>query len=377
MKPRKDSVSLDDLNPLDLEGTAEDIAFVERWLTVTARKTLVWASVVDGWKKNAALAAAAPNKALPAVPAESRVVPLRNESQVIGETVAGLAQRYRTHERSPYRKLRYKTRVNYDNMIKRLLKDCGDDTLADLKTENIRLLYDRWSTTGQSSAHSLITMMRGLINFGADVLGDRECDRLSSVLHRMRFKAVRRSRSEGLTADQANAIRAMAHKMGRPSIALAQAFQFDCALTQKDVIGEWVPETEPGPLNVLHEGKKWLGGLRWEEISHLMLRHTPSNGGETIEIDLRQKEMVIEELRLLGELPRSGPVVVCEFSEFPWTSYEFRRWWRKVADACRIPKNVKNMDSRAGADERERPKARSNDPLLEQTVRTTPSEARH
>jgi hypothetical protein len=34
--------------------------------------------------------------------------------------------------------------------------------------------------------------------------------------------------------------------MGWHSIALAQAIQFDCALRQKDVIGEWVPESEPG-----------------------------------------------------------------------------------------------------------------------------------
>jgi hypothetical protein len=28
---------------------------------------------------------------------------------------------------------------------------------------------------------------------------------------------------------------------------------------------------------------------------------------------------------------------------------EFRRWWRKIADACDIPKNVRNSDSRVKA----------------------------
>jgi hypothetical protein len=232
--------------------------------------------------------------------------------------------------------------VNYDNLIKRIMKDCGDDQLADLKNENFRALYEGWSVTGKSMAHSLVTMMRGLINFGAVVLKDEQCERLSVVLHNMRFR-VERPRTEGLTAAQVNAIRAMAHKMGRPSLALAQALQFECALTQKDVIGEWVPIAEQGESEVTDNGKKWLHGLRWEEINDLTLRRAGN------EFKLMHKPMVMEELNKLGELPTGGPVIVCEFSDLPWTPYEFRRWWRKVADACGIPKNVRNMDSRMGS----------------------------
>ncbi|MER2251489.1 hypothetical protein ABS772_16340 [Methylorubrum podarium] len=35
------------------------------------------------------------------------------------------------------------------------------------------------------------------------------------------------------------ALRAAAHEVGRPSIALAVTLQFDLGLRQKDVIGEW------------------------------------------------------------------------------------------------------------------------------------------
>ena len=45
----------------------------------------------------------------------------------------------------------------------------------------------------------------------------------------------------------------------------------------------------------------------------------------------------------------SGPIVVSEWDKLPWTAIEFRRWWRIVADACGIPREVRNMDSRAGA----------------------------
>ena len=38
-------------------------------------------------------------------------------------------------------------------------------------------------------------------------------------------------------------------------------------LRQKDVIGEWVPRSEPGPSDIWNsDGEKWLRGLRWQEI---------------------------------------------------------------------------------------------------------------
>jgi len=207
--------------------------------------------------------------------------------------------------------------------------------------------------------HAVAGMLRILATYGATVLKRRDCRELRITLRDVQFKRGQ-ARNERLTAEQANEIRAMAHKMGRPSIALAQAFQFECPLKQKDVIGEWVPVTEEGPSDLIHDGKKWLRGLRWEEIDQdWLLRHTTSWGGKDIQVDLQQKPMVMEELgeelARLGKRPqRVGPVIVCEFSKVPWTTHEFRRWWRKVADACGIPKNVRNMDTRTD-DQRQGP----------------------
>jgi hypothetical protein len=212
-------------------------------------------------------------------------------------------------------------------------------------------------------------MVRGLANFGLETLEHPDCERLCVVLHNLRFK-VEKPRTERLTEEQAIAIRAKAHQMGRASIALAQAFQFDCKLTQKDVIGEWVPLAEEETGHAIHEDKKWIRGLRWEEISELMLRHTASNGGVVLEFDLRRAPMVMEELRLLKVMPPKGPVIICEFTGVPWQAPEFRRWWRKIADACGVPKNVKNMDSRAGGDDPERHKTRSSNGLSHRNIDT-------
>jgi hypothetical protein len=95
---------------------------------------------------------------------------------------------------------------------------------------------------------------------------------------------------------------------------------------------------------------KWLRGIRWEQIDeNLVLRHVTSNGGKHVELRLSEAPMVMTEFAKLGKRPSSGPVIVCEFSKLPWTNHEFRRWWRKVADACGIPRTVKNMDTRAPA----------------------------
>jgi hypothetical protein len=267
-------------------------------------------------------------------------------------TVASLARSYQTDADSPYRKVRFQTRGYYDRLLGRLTTDHGDDLLADIKARNLLRWHEDWTAEGTeklSMGHALIGMFRTLVNFGATFLEDEECERLSARLHRMRFEQGK-PRNEALTAEQATAIRKEAHRRGRPSIALAQAFQFELMLRQKDVIGEWVPIPEPGHSDITHGNEKWLRGVRWNEIDKdMILRHVTSKRQKEIEVNLRNAPMVMEELALLPEIPASGAIVVNERSGMPFHEQEFRRRWRDMADACGIPKTVRNMDSRAGA----------------------------
>lgn len=119
---------------------------------------------------------------------------------------------------------------------------------------------------------------------------------------------------------------------------------------QRDVVGEWVPVSEPGESDVVHNGMKWLRGVRWEEIDdNMMLRHLTSKRQKNIEINLRNAPMILEEFAFLNYRPPTGPIVICDTNGLPWSATEFRRKWRLVADFVGIPKNVKNCDSRAGA----------------------------
>jgi len=276
-------------------------------------------------------------------------------------TVASLIEAYKTDPDSPFHKKRYATRRFYLTLCRRLEADMGDKRLADIKARELLHWNEAITEAGHiPMAHALIGMLRTLVNFGATLLDSPECERLSGMLSKMRFP-MGKSRSERLTAQQAAAIRERARAVFRPSIALAQAFQFECMLRQKDVIGEWVPEAEKGWSDIHHDGFKWMRGLRWEEINQdFVLTHVTSKRQKEITVDLKLAPMIMGKLHYaLGsnaigglqrdKFPAAGPVIFFEGDQLPWDANEFRRQWRKIADACGIPKSVKNMDSRAGA----------------------------
>ena len=275
-------------------------------------------------------------------------------------TLKGLIYCYQTDKDSPYRKLRPKSRYHYDKVCSLVERDYGDTEIAEISARMLLRWHERWGAGGKvTAAHHYIGMVRILTNFGAKFLEDKECERLSGVLHRMRFP-MGKPREERLTVEQANLIRAKAHEVGRPSIALAQAFQFECILRQKDVIGEWVSRSDvAGPVDVYEGNNAWLRGLRWEEIDNAMiLTHITSKRQKKLEVPLAPAQMVIEELKRQfpnfmsagrSALPAKGPIIISEYSQMPWEAGEFRRHWRILADACGIPRSVRNMDSRAGA----------------------------
>jgi integrase len=268
-------------------------------------------------------------------------------------TLSSLMRHYRTDPDSPFRKIRYHSKCYYETLMGLIERDHGTEPLAELKGRMFRRWHEAWSEGGKIAvAHGKVGMLRTIFGFGASILEDPECIRLKNILRELRFE-MPKPRKESLTAEQATAIRAMAHEKGRPSIALAQAFQFECMLRQKDVIGEWVPMSEPGMSEVFHGNFKWLRGIRWEEIDqNMVLTHITSKRQKEIKINLINAPMVIEEIAKLKEkISHSfqGPIIVSEMDGLPWEAVQFRRWWRICAEACGIDKNVRNMDSRAGA----------------------------
>ncbi len=277
--------------------------------------------------------------------------------------ISELIASYRTDPVSTYAKrgdggLRFHTRQHYDGLLKRIEADMGSSDIAEIKTRDFQLTYQAWLGRGVATSHALVGMLRTICNYGNVYLEDEACARLSSKLHVMRFK-MGKPRQSHITADMAVQLRQKARARGWYSIAQVQAFQFDCTFRQRDVIGEWVPATEPGDTDTFDGDFKWLRGIRWEEIDEqLILRHVTSKRQKEVEINLTLAPMVMEELRfdyLIVEpfkrerLPARGPVIVSEATGLPHNAWEFRRLWRDIARSCGIPDHIYNMDSRAGA----------------------------
>lgn len=278
--------------------------------------------------------------------------------------VRDLINAYETHPKSTYRKARPYTRKGYDSHLRNLDRRVGGKLLTELGADEITDLYDaiRWPD-GQdnpdgrqhiSMAHGAMTQLRMMLTFGAvfeieKTPRDRisECRRLRDILSLLKFENGK-GRDEAMTLRQCEDIIAAAEL---PSIALAQAFQFDLRLRQRDVIGEWVKDREPGISDITRPGYKWLRGLRHEEISSTMLlehKMSKSNKGKVIKADLNHHPMILAELAKVPPENRFGPVIVCELTGRPWTMNTFRKHWREAAKKAGVPASVWNTDSRAG-----------------------------
>jgi hypothetical protein len=266
-------------------------------------------------------------------------------------TLASLIRCYQTDPDSAYREIRYKSRGHYDTLLRMIGRDWPGATLEKIDLRSVKRWYESYRGQGKiAMGHSLVRMLRTVISFGARLLELEQCLRLQNVL-KDKFK-MPKPRSLRLTADMAEAIIAEAHKQGLPMVAFAQALQFEMMIRQKDVIGEWIPISEPGLSAVTNGNEKWLRGLDWKEVdANFVVTHVTSKRQKPITVDLRLAPMVIRELQGIArnQYPATGPMVVDKRSGLPYTDAYFRRTWRKIADVVGVPREVKNMDTRAGA----------------------------
>lgn len=287
-------------------------------------------------------------------------------TDVPARTLATLIVAYRTDEDSPYQKNRFHVRKNRDNMLKRITERHGSVPLSEIRARVLLAWHKAWSGDGKhlASGSAFVGQLRTLFSFGATLLEDADCERLCRAMHEMRFEGTK-PRKVSITADQAALICEHAREhFGWYSLALGQAFQFECTLRQKDVIGEHVPLSEPVPSILELDREKWLRGIIWSEIDeHLILRHITSKKQKLTQVDLKLAPLVMIELQILSGdepllsgdkinrhlLPLFGPVICNDVTGLPWSANEWRRKWRIVARSCGIPDNVWNMDSRSGA----------------------------
>jgi hypothetical protein len=343
MGARKHEVELGDLTwLLYSEPSDENLARAEKLRTILGNQVAVVDGILLDWRKRLGVSTA--QSAPDARP------------QKIGHTVRTLITHYLSDPSSPYRSKQHASRQQTDSLCRIILDDMGDKKLSDITADYMHDIHAKWIARaatrgrgdGKAMGHALITQLRTTVNYGAKDLQDSDCLRLSFTLRNLRIKMVKHRKSEPLNKDQVRLIMRTAREMGYPSIALAQALQFECNMRQRDVIGEWIPIGDKGaPSEYIHEGQKWVRGIRWNEINEdWILCRAATAGQKPIRIDLKSKELVMSELKRFAR-HSNQPIILEDQAGEPWPGWKFRSAWRQIARKAGIPDDVLNMNSRA------------------------------
>jgi len=271
---------------------------------------------------------------------------------VYNGTIGKLIDAYQTHPQSTYAALKPSARHPYDIYARKLKAHIGQRRVDAITASNVREWFKVWSHQGTKipAGRMAFTVLKAAVTFGK---GERMegCVVLKSILDDIELPTAKR-RQHAPTAKQIIAARSAANTSGHPLRALCYALQFETTLRQWDVIGQWLPLSDPRPSTLIAYGEKWIGPT-WARVDDkLILRLTPGKTEATTEatvtLDLRVCPMVMEELRKVPHSARTGPLIVNETTGLPYRHLTFRDAWRADAKAAGIPRAIWNRDLRAG-----------------------------
>lgn len=293
---------------------------------------------------------------------------------VYNGTFGSLIKIYQTDHDSPFREQRWNTQMSRAGTLATLDAIVGKRVVKKLTFRDFKHWVEEFRAPAQpggperpARAHAMISMVRTVVAFGA-ALELADCLRLHPIISGnksggtgMLRVAGSRRREVFMTAAQAVAIRAEAHRQGLPSIALLQALTFETGVRPGDFLGQWLPLAEPGTSDITRGLRKWLFGARWSDISDDLVltvrvsksirgRHASglAGTGKFERFNLRSYPMVMEELDLTL-VGRGAPLIVCEITGRPWDAKHYAHTWRTIARAAGVPDEVQSRDSRAGA----------------------------
>jgi hypothetical protein len=290
-------------------------------------------------------------------------------------TVRSLSQLYQRNEESPFHGVRKNTRKTYADSLKVIESTVGARLVARVTVVDVRRWYRLWRAPKAKGgperidrAHDAIAMFRTILRFGF-ALGHDECGKLDERLATQRFEKGS-AREQEMTYPQAAAFVRTALDLGGRGIipewrgrymAIGVASQFELALRQKDIIGEW-------------DGDQWAGSFTWENIPGWKLRLRTSKNRAAAVFTLGNYPLLFPLLEAVPHAERIGAIVKGERG-LPIRERSYRKWFRAIARAAEIPDEVWSMDSRAGAateaDEAETDLKAISDMLTHADTRTT------
>jgi hypothetical protein len=107
----------------------------------------------------------------------------------MGYTLQQLIDQYRNDADSSFLKLQHQVRLRRERMLTRISREHGGSELRDIRTRTLIAWHREWVSDGKlSMAKALIDILRVLFRFGASILEDQECGRLSDALQEVRLQ---------------------------------------------------------------------------------------------------------------------------------------------------------------------------------------------
>jgi hypothetical protein len=270
-------------------------------------------------------------------------------------TFRSLFMRYEKHPESSFRRLKASSRHAYVSYLKMLDAVIGKRRVTAVSGIDVLGWYRKWKEPDHpggrekiAAAAMTMNVLKAALAFGI-IDGNRPgCRDLHYAITQMRIPKPA-PRKSAPTREQIIAARRAAHRMGHPGLALAYAIQFETTLRLWDVVGQWVPMSEPGISPVVARGRKWFG-LTWADVDDSLILHakpskTINSSGATVDYDLSLCPMIMEEISSIPPEDRVGPII--KHGALPYWDWRTRIVWRAIAKEVGLT-GVWNRDIRAG-----------------------------
>jgi hypothetical protein len=261
---------------------------------------------------------------------------------------------YQCHPYSPFHAVKHNTRKSYTDSLKIIETTVGKRLIRNLNVLDVRHWYVEWRRPAKKDApdrvdraHDAVSMFRTVVRFCA-ALRHPECKQLADELKLVKFEKGG-ARSEEMNSGQVGAFIKKALEMGQRDVipldrarcmAIGVAAQFELALRQKDIIGDWGGA----------RGQNWTGFFTWENVPgwRWRMRTSKSKYRAAAEFDLTNYGLLYPLLEAVPHDQRQGAIVKGEHG-LPVRERSYRKWFRQIARAAGIPDAIWSMDSRAGA----------------------------
>ena len=296
------------------------------------------------------------------------------EWRQIAGTIASVINFWQVEPSSPYHALEALSRHPYDVYARMIIETVGERRIDALDGRDLRRWHTEWSAPFEqggkprlAAARMALIVLKTALTFGA-TCRKPGCADLRNILRDMRFSGPR-PRTEAPTA-AVIAVRTAAHELGHGPAALAYALQFEGAMRQEDVTGNWVLLSDKKASLIIDGREKWIGPM-WSQIDeNMILRYTPKKtqftSGATVTLDLSMMPMVVEDLSKVPIEARRGPLIVNPDTGLPYKYETFRDLWRRAANRAGIKATVWNRDLRAAGITEGRQAAAPTDDLAKQ-----------